>query len=332
MTQHQLQMHVLLTQQQQLLQLQQQLLQQTHTLQQQYALPDTARLGPIVSMACGDDSSHCIVVTQQNKVYGYGSCACGVLGLGNLTAYCTDWTEIQLPPDDSGEADVRCVAVACGPRHTLLLRSNGTLLGAGTRDQGRLGLATTEGCAWKFEKIPLGDRISAIACGREHSVALSRQGKLYVTGSNQWGQLGLEQTVLQYNAFVLSTAVYGPVSAIACGNYTTIVTTALGLWVAGLNVGRHSAYLFREEKSLAGFNFITDKLVGQDEASVRSPQQKRDRVEVAEKAAVAIERSDDAVARDASLLVSFSSPARQEEESPQPHAKRPRIMLKQKPV
>jgi alpha-tubulin suppressor-like RCC1 family protein len=323
------QTHILQARQQQRLQLQQ-------VLQQPYALPATEKLGPIVSMACGDGNNHCLVVTQQNKVYGHGACTHGVLGLGFRVQYCAGWTEIPLPPDDSGEADVRCTAVACGPQHTLLLRSNGTLLGTGNREKGRLGLVGT-GSVRQFEKIPLDDRICAIACGRQHSVALSRQGKLYVTGSNQWGQLALEQAVTQLNAFTLCASLDRPVLEVACGNYATIVTTALGLWVAGLNVGSHTEYLFRQEKSLAGFKFITDKQAGHDGLSVRSsPQQKRAREEAAEKAVVATvsDRHDDA----ASLLVSLaSSPVRgggggEKDEPPVPLTKKPRIMSKQKPV
>ena len=65
----------------------------------------------------------------------------------------------------------------------------------GSNLDGRCGLASSVGTAYpqklEFSKF---SRVHQISCGFDHSILCSKEGKLFVTGSNNFGQLGIEDT------------------------------------------------------------------------------------------------------------------------------------------
>lgn len=71
--------------------------------------------------------------------------------------------------------------------------------------------------------------IVQIACGAEHSIALTHDGDLYAWGSNREGQLGLgpdTHTELKPKRITALEAV--PITFIACGGYHTVVISKSG--------------------------------------------------------------------------------------------------------
>nr|XP_015219953.1 PREDICTED: X-linked retinitis pigmentosa GTPase regulator [Lepisosteus oculatus] len=82
--------------------------------------------------------------------------------------------------------------ISCGDEHTALITENGKLYMFGSNNWGQLGLGTKSTVnkptcvkALKSEKVKLA------ACGRNHTIVYTAQGKLYSTGGNNEGQLGL---------------------------------------------------------------------------------------------------------------------------------------------
>lgn len=83
------------------------------------------------------------------------------------------------------------VSMACGSNHALLLTRDGEVYAWGRNTEGQLGLGNR-----KDQKCPqlvshLGaTKMSQVACGRDFSMALDTQGKLWAWGQNDGGQLG----------------------------------------------------------------------------------------------------------------------------------------------
>nr|XP_054773951.1 probable E3 ubiquitin-protein ligase HERC4 [Lytechinus pictus] len=92
--------------------------------------------------------------------------------------------------------------VACGDDHTLAVSDRGQVLGWGRNDRGQCGLATGD-----VENKPRPRILKHLAsyqfvkvcCGSLHSMALTRDGRLFAWGDNNtYGQLGIGSLVTNY--------------------------------------------------------------------------------------------------------------------------------------
>lgn len=94
----------------------------------------------------------------------------------------------------------RVTAIAAGGNHTMVLTVGGAILGFGRNHKGQLGLGHARN-VWVPEAVQIPStssqdsrRAVQVACGLDHSLALVlfNGGKdVFVTGENQYGQLGL---------------------------------------------------------------------------------------------------------------------------------------------
>lgn len=77
-----------------------------------------------------------------------------------------------------------------------------------------------------------------IACGGEHSIALTNDGELYAWGSNRDGQLGLgSYTISEIKPKRISALAAVPIAFIACGGYHTVVISKSGKFKLYLHRG-----------------------------------------------------------------------------------------------
>lgn len=79
---------------------------------------------------------------------------------------------------------------AIGPEHRLLVRSDGSVLAAGSNWAGRLGFGQEPGSAEPVV-VPGLQRIVMVGAGEYHSVALDDAGRVFTMGLNDLGQLGV---------------------------------------------------------------------------------------------------------------------------------------------
>ena len=116
-----------------------------------------------------------------------------------------------------------------------------TLFPCGADDKGQLGLGTSGGPAGGTltslgeVSLPCGLVPVAVACGVDHTVVLTTDGKLLACGNNDRGQLGLasndDQSTFQPMHWHDSAA-----TQVACGGYHTCVVTEGGaLFTCGWN-------------------------------------------------------------------------------------------------
>jgi hypothetical protein len=84
------------------------------------------------------------------------------------------------------------IVVKAGKDYSMLLLNNGTLYGCGYNNPANLGLGDhiDRITLTQITTLPSGS-IKEADCGFEHSMALLKDGTLWCTGNNDWGQLGL---------------------------------------------------------------------------------------------------------------------------------------------
>lgn len=196
----------------------------------------------------------------------------GQLGHGNLESMAEPTQILKLT-----EGKHCIAAVTCGIAHTFFLTDLGQLLACGQNKYGALGVDTTaepvvlptfiEVNFQEDAKIGQGQgasRIVHISCGGAHTAVVDSRGRLYTTGSNTCGQLGLNHFEDYLCSFSQVTTfsgeactdehvvrdlqtreeLYGkqdlPVCAyVSCGEeFTAVITRDHSVYTVGLGLGK----------------------------------------------------------------------------------------------
>jgi uncharacterized repeat protein (TIGR02543 family) len=144
----------------------------------------------IVQVALGCFFS--VAMTSEGRLFTWGVNDHGQLGYGTKVFQ-------SLPVEITGNIGLNAgetiVQISSGLWHLLALTSEGRLLTWGRNYEGQLGDGTKVD-KWLptdiTDKIPLHDEetIIQIALGGYHSSALTSEGRLFIWGSNEYGQLG----------------------------------------------------------------------------------------------------------------------------------------------
>ncbi|TYZ68450.1 hypothetical protein PybrP1_004309 [[Pythium] brassicae (nom. inval.)] len=146
----------------------------------------------VVHVSCG--YRHTALVTDNRSLYTYGYGECGRLGHGDEESVATP-TAVGFFESliESVGASVGGIAhVACGREHTMAVLVNGDLYAFGWAEAGRLGTGDTGCCAYPTKVLALQSTpIQAAACGREHTLALTKQGEVFAFGAGFGGRLGI---------------------------------------------------------------------------------------------------------------------------------------------
>ncbi|XP_075679433.1 RCC1 and BTB domain-containing protein 2-like [Dermatophagoides pteronyssinus] len=82
--------------------------------------------------------------------------------------------------------------IACGWKHLLLLRQDGTVFAFGDNKYGQL--TGDSESSYDVAEDTILNNVKMIACGSEHSLALTNTNQIYSWGYNKYGQLGLGDT------------------------------------------------------------------------------------------------------------------------------------------
>ncbi|XP_078618718.1 X-linked retinitis pigmentosa GTPase regulator-like isoform X2 [Branchiostoma floridae x Branchiostoma japonicum] len=173
----------------------------------------------ICAVACGDE--HTALVTENGRLYTFGSNDWGQLGLGHTKT-------ASKPSCVKSLKHEKAKLVACGRSHTLIATEDGKLYAFGNNGETQLGVTgmQTSPSPVLVESMTA-QNIIALSAGTDHSAALTGDGKVYVWGGGSEGQLGLgedttectEPTLLDFDSKAIS---------ISCGYYHTAVVTEDG--------------------------------------------------------------------------------------------------------
>ncbi|MBM4375767.1 MAG: hypothetical protein FJ095_11835 [Deltaproteobacteria bacterium] len=153
----------------------------------------------------GSGEAHNCAILNGGSLKCWGSNADGQLGLGDTAARGNDSGEMGefLPPVNLGKGRT-AVAVALGSSHTCALLDDSTVKCWGLNDAGQLGLGDTSrrgnnpgemGDSLPAVDLGKGKKAMAIVAGAEHTCALLDDSTVKCWGGNDFGQLGLGNTL-----------------------------------------------------------------------------------------------------------------------------------------
>ncbi|KAG5879075.1 hypothetical protein JTB14_023898 [Gonioctena quinquepunctata] len=143
----------------------------------------------ITHIACG--STHSMALNQWGQVLTWGSDYYGQLGQNmgeNIQA---------TPKIVKALAKYHISQIACGQRHSVALANSGEILAWGGNNFGQLGIGQISNSeSTPREVVSLkGIPVAFIACGSNHTFAISKSGAVYGWGKNTRGQLGLNDMI-----------------------------------------------------------------------------------------------------------------------------------------
>ena len=129
-------------------------------------------------------------------------------------------------------AGTKVTAIAAGGYHSLAVTSTGQVLAWGDNAYGQLGDgSTTHSDVPVSVKLPAGSKVTAIAAGCDHSLAVTSTGQVLAWGDNAYGQLGDGSTT--HSDLPVTVKLPGTqVTAVAAGNDHSLALTSTGQMLA----------------------------------------------------------------------------------------------------
>ena len=191
----------------------------------------------VVLVAC--DGHHTLAVTGGGRVYSCGFNHEDQVGHGNTTN-----SQVFTLVDTAHFEGASIVMAACGSYHSVAATAEGDVFTWGAGWYGQLGhndeqrrLAPVKLERWQFGA----GKVVLVAAGNGHTVALTKDGVLWVWGDGSCGQLGLGDTNHRLVPTRLGAGeVFGGslVRMAACGYFHTLVVTVGGsVWTWGKGEG-----------------------------------------------------------------------------------------------
>ncbi|KAK1876774.1 X-linked retinitis pigmentosa GTPase regulator [Dissostichus eleginoides] len=178
-----------------------------------------------LKIACGDE--HTALITENGKLFMFGSNNWGQLGLGSKAT-------VSKPTCVKALKCERVQTVACGRNHTLLYTAQGGVFSSGGNSEGQLGLGDCEERT-SFQRIAYFDSrgpIKMLAAGSNTSAALTEGGDLFMWGDNTEGQIGLGKE--SHASTPQEVSVGRSISWVSCGYYhSAFITEDGGLYTFG---------------------------------------------------------------------------------------------------
>ncbi len=125
---------------------------------------------------------HSLLLKSDGSVWATGYNGRGQLGNGGMSQ-CNAWKSMM-----PGGSDI--IQVSAGFRHSLALKSDGSVWATGNNQVGQLGDgAGIDKTTWTSVIL---SGVTQVAAGHSHSFALKSDGTFWKTGKNDYGQLGHE--------------------------------------------------------------------------------------------------------------------------------------------
>ena len=137
-------------------------------------------------------AAHSLAIRLDGTLWSWGSNNNGLTGLGIDFDYDTGYG-FQTTPAQVGTA-TDWMQVSAGYRHSLAIKSDGTLWSWGWNTYGATGLGTAVGTQLTPAQVGTATTWTAVSAGSTHSLAIRSDGTLWAWGFNGNGRTGLGTT------------------------------------------------------------------------------------------------------------------------------------------
>lgn len=141
------------------------------------------------AVAVAAAAHHTLIATANGEVYACGLGRGGRLGLGDQITHSPTPSRIR----GGGMSQRKVVGIAATENHSIAVTSCGYVYTWGSNRFGQLSEDGTSRSTPRRVEDLKNSFCVAVAAGARHSVALSRQGEVYVWGDNTAGQLGISR-------------------------------------------------------------------------------------------------------------------------------------------
>jgi len=190
-----------------------------------------SQLSAIVSVAAGQDFS--VALDESGDVWTWGDDVAGQIGDGTVGG-----GNRTTPYQITTLSDI--TAIAAGTQHVLALKNNGEVWAWGLNGNGQLGDNTTQSRATPVQvKVTASTFLTgivSIACGGNHSLALTSAGAAKAWGKNTNGQIGINSTTTPQKLAQQVSGLTSGVAMLAGGlNNSYAVKTDGSAWSWGAN-------------------------------------------------------------------------------------------------
>lgn len=177
-----------------------------------------------------------IVLMTNNTVYGTGDNTSYTMGLGDVIDR-KSLTQINLP---TGKIVKN---IYCGRNYIIMLMTDNTLYCCGSNFYGQLGLGDNNNRSTLTLMKDMKGTINDVSCGLNHTIILMSDGRVYVTGLNNNGQLGLGTTIDTNKLTYLRMPTGKTVKGLATVGYASIFLMTDGtIYGTGYNSNYDSSY------------------------------------------------------------------------------------------
>ncbi|PIC77109.1 hypothetical protein CSV74_07505 [Sporosarcina sp. P19] len=231
---------------------------------------DGNRLLNIRAIAAG--GKHSVALDESGHVWTWGNNEYGQLG---HPATLVGPYPLKVTKADGKNLD-HIVAIAAGTHHTLAVDKNGHVWAWGQNYYGQLGNPIGSETFLKHE-VPVEirgvDDVIAVAGGKEHSVALKRDGTVSAWGRNTFGQLGIGETA-DVNSSPQTIPGLSNIMEISAGDYHTLALKQdrTGVWAWGINdlgqLGNGGREMRLSPIQVEGMNHVSSISAGANHSAV----------------------------------------------------------------
>jgi alpha-tubulin suppressor-like RCC1 family protein len=167
-------------------------------------------------------TAHSLGVDCRGQLWGFGSNSAGQLGLGSVTV-----GQAIAPTPIPGVTDV--VDVSAGAQHSLVLKSDGTVLAMGDNGAGQLGVGSSNSTVAIPTLVSGLSNVVALAGGPNYSLAVDSAGVVWAWGEGSSGELGdsaLTQSTVPVQVPGLGSS---PVVSVAAGDQHALALDNAGV-------------------------------------------------------------------------------------------------------
>ena len=169
---------------------------------------------------------HGLAVTSAGAVFAWGWNIVGQLGNGSTNGSDVP-VKVRLP------GGTKVTAAAAGFAHSVALTSTGAVLSWGKNYNGDLGNGSTTNSDVPVKvSLPAGTKVTAVAAGGEHNLAVTSTGAVLAWGYNADGQLGNGGTGASNVPVNVNLPTGTTVTAVAAGALHSLAVTSTGAVLA----------------------------------------------------------------------------------------------------